>query len=181
MTIYIALLRGINVGGHRLIKMADLKRMLETMGMTNVQTYIQSGNVLFESEEESDQLSQQIEEQIKTTFSFSVPVILRTSMELSQIIKKCPFPVDNLLEGESIHLSLLAELPSEEGINHLLNFQCDKDEWQMEGKEIYLYFRQSIRNSKLAIRLQKLDVPSTLRNWKTIKKLAIMAKAMERY
>jgi uncharacterized protein (DUF1697 family) len=161
--------------------MAELKHLLETMEMTNVQTYIQSGNILFESEEESDQLSQQIEERIKTTFGFSVPVILRTSTELSRIIENCPFPVDNLLEGESIHLSLLAELPSENGIKHLLHFESDKDEWKIEGKEIYLYFRQSIRNSKLAIRLQKLDVPSTMRNWKTIKKLALMAKAMERY
>lgn len=179
VTIYIALLRGINVGGHKLIKMADLRQQLEMMGLEKVQTYIQSGNVLFESEEGAEQLSQQIEEQIRNAFHFSVPVILRTSTELYRIIENCPFSVDKLLEGESIHLSVLAELPSEEAINDLLKFQCDVDEFQIKGKEIYLYFRQSIRNSKLAVHLQKLGVQSTLRNWKTINKLAAMAKELE--
>lgn len=179
VTIYIALLRGINVGGHKLIKMADLRQQLEMRGLEKVQTYIQSGNVLFESEEGAEQLSQQIEEQIRNAFHFSVPVILRTSTELYRIIENCPFSVDKLLEGESIHLSVLAELPSEEAINDLLKFQCDVDEFQIKGKEIYLYFRQSIRNSKLAVHLQKLGVQSTLRNWKTINKLAAMAKELE--
>lgn len=179
VTIYIALLRGINVGGHKLIKMADLRQQLEMRGLEKVQTYIQSGNVLFESEEGAEQLSQQIEEQIRNAFHFSVPVILRTSTELYRIIENCPFSVDKLLEGESIHLSVLAELPSEEAINDLLKFQCDVDEFQIKGKEIYLYFRQSIRNSKLAVHLQKLGVRSTLRNWKTINKLAAMAKELE--
>lgn len=178
MTVYIAFLRGINVGGHKLIKMSDLKQLLETMGLTKVQTYIQSGNVLFESEVESDQLRQQIEEQISTRFGFSVPVILRTSTELSRIIENCPFPVETLSEGESVHLSLMAELTTQEGINLLQKFQGVEDEYQIEGREIYLYFRQSIRNSKLAVQLQKLGVPSTIRNWKTIKKLASLAEAM---
>ena len=179
MTVYIAFLRGINVGGHKLIKMADLKQLLETMGLTKVQTYIQSGNVLFESEEESDQLRQQIEDHISTRFGFSVPVILRTSTELSRIIENCPFPVETLPEGESVHLSLMAELPTQEGIDLLQKFQGDEDEYQIEGREVYLYLRQSIRNSKLAIQLQKLGVPSTLRNWKTMKKLAALAEAMD--
>jgi uncharacterized protein (DUF1697 family) len=179
MTIYIALLRGINVGGHKIIKMADLRQLLETMGLAKVQTYIQSGNILFESEMGSEQLSQQIEEQIRSTFNFAVPVILRTSTELYQIIDNCPFPFDKLSAGESIHLSVLAELLTEEGINRLLNFQSDVDEFQIEGKEIYVYFRQSILDSKLAVQFQKLGVQSTMRNWKTINKLATMAKAME--
>ncbi|WP_019413323.1 DUF1697 domain-containing protein [Paenisporosarcina sp. TG20] len=179
MTIYIALLRGINVGGHRLIKMADLRHLLEKMGLDKVQTYIQSGNVLFESEQDSKQLSCRIQHEIDTKFGFSVPVILRTSIELDQIIENCPFNVGTLLEGESIQLSLLAELPPREGVNHLLKFQNDTDEYQIEGENIYLFFRQSIRNSKLAAQLQKIGVPSTVRNWKTINKLATMAKAME--
>lgn len=179
MTIYIALLRGINVGGHRLIKMSDLKQLLETMGLDKVQTYIQSGNVLFVTKQDSKQLSQRIQHEIETKFGFSVPVILRTSIELDQIIKNCPFKVDTLLEGESIQLSLLAELPPLEGLSHLLKFQNGIDEYQIEGENIYLFFRQSIRNSKLAAQLQKIGVPSTIRNWKTINKLATMAKGME--
>ena len=77
-----------------------------------------------------------------------------------------------------MHLSLMAELTTQEGINLLQKFQGVEDEYQIEGREIYLYFRQSIRNSKLAVQLQKLGVPSTIRNWKTIKKLASLAEAM---
>lgn len=179
MTVYIAFLRGINVGGHKIIKMAELRVLLETMGLTHVQTYIQSGNILFKSEEQSDQLIKTIENKLMTTFDFSVPVILRTSTELYKIIADCPFSVDNLAEGESIHLSLLAERPSKEAVNQLFQFQSDQDEFHIEGTEIYLYLRQSIRNSKLAVRLQKLDVHSTLRNWKTVRKLEELAKAME--
>ncbi|MDM5155154.1 DUF1697 domain-containing protein [Bacillus sp. DX1.1] len=178
MTIYIALLRGINVGGHKLIKMAELRNVFETMGLGSVQTYIQSGNVLFESEESADLLSQRIEHEISRVFGFTVPVILRTEMELEQIIRNCPFQTDALLEGESLHISFLAEAPSQEGINHVLSFRSEVEECRIEGKEVYLFFRQSIRNSKLAAHLQKLNVPATLRNWRTINKLNTMAQAM---
>ena len=179
MTIYIAFLRGINVGGHNKIKMADLRLLLETMGSGKVQTYIQSGNVLFESLRDSEELRQQLEKQIKNQFGFSVPVMLRTSVELEQIIENNPFSFDDLLEGESIHLSLLSESPQQKGINHLLELHGDVDECEVKDKEIYIYLRQSVRSSKLAARIQKIGVPSTSRNWKTVLKLATMAKAME--
>ena len=179
MTIYIALLRGINVGGHKIIKMADLKQLLETMGLSKVKTYIQSGNVVFESNEEADKLCQRIEQQINTTFGFPVPVILRTSKEWEQIIDSCPYPVETLLEGENVHLTLLSEIPSQEALNQLTKFQSDIDQYHVQGKEIYLFFRQSFRDSKLPLQFQKLGVSSTIRNWKTTVKLATMTKAME--
>lgn len=180
MTIYIALLRGINVGGHKIIKMADLKQQLETsLGLSKVKTYIQSGNVLFESNEEADELCQRIEQQINTTFGFQVPVILRTSKEWEQIIENCPYPVETLLEGESVHLALLSEMPSQEALNGLTKFQSDLEQYHVQGKEIYLFFRHSFRDSKLPLQIQKLGVSSTIRNWKTTMKLATMTKAME--
>jgi uncharacterized protein (DUF1697 family) len=179
MTIHIALLRGINVGGHNIIKMADLKSMFESLGLHKVKTYIQSGNILFESEEEPDSLRGKIENQIKIVFGLSVPVILRTAEELDSIIKKCPFPSDALAEGESVQISFLMEEPSKEGIDCLYAFKSDIDAYQLEGKDIYLFFRQSIRNSKLVARLQKIGVPVTVRNWKTVIKLDSLAKAME--
>lgn len=179
MTIYIALLRGINVGGHKIIKMADLKQLLETMGLSKVKTYIQSGNVVFESNEEADKLCQQIEQQINTKFGFPVPVILRTSKEWDQIIDNCPYPVETLLEGESVHLTLLSEIPSQEALNKLQKFQSDVDQYHVQGKEIYLFLRRSFRDSKLPLQLQKLGVSATIRNWKTTMKLATMTKAME--
>ncbi|HEX9024877.1 MAG TPA: DUF1697 domain-containing protein, partial [Clostridium sp.] len=79
MTVYIALLRGINVGGKNIIKMNDLKRVFESIGLIEVQTYIQSGNVLFKSSDEKEMLLNKIEREIKNVFGFSVTVILRTS------------------------------------------------------------------------------------------------------
>lgn len=179
MTIYLALLRGINVGGHKIIKMADLKQLLETMGLSKVKTYIQSGNVLFESNEEADELSHRIEQQINSKFGFEVPVILRTSQDWNQIIDNCPYSVETLLEGESVHLTLLSEIPSQEALDRLTKFQSDLEQYHVQGKEIYLFFRHSFRDSKLPLQIQKLGVSATIRNWKTTMKLATMAKEIE--
>ena len=147
--------------------------------MQNVQTYIQSGNVLFESEEKSGKLHQMLEQGIKDKFGFQVPIIMRTSAELEQIMELSPYNFNSLAEGESIHLSLLAELPSQERVEDIHNFQSGVDQCHIKDKEVYLYLRQSIRESKLAVRLSKIGVPTTSRNWKTIMKLSAMAKAME--
>jgi len=147
--------------------------------LQNVQTYIQSGNVLFESEEKSGKLHQMLELGIKDKFGFPVAVILRTSTELEQIMELSPYNFNSLAESESIHLSLLAELPSQERVEDIHNFQSGVDQCQIKGKEVYLYLRQSIRDSKLTVRLSKIGVPSTSRNWKTIMKLSAMAKAMD--
>ncbi|WP_066071374.1 DUF1697 domain-containing protein [Neobacillus soli] len=176
MPIYIALLRGINVGGHHKIKMADLRSLLETIGLRKVKTYIQSGNVLFESEEAAKQLSMRMEEEIGKTFGFPVPVILRTATEFEHIIRNCPFATDTLKEGESIHAAFLADEPSEKGIQHLSTIKSEMDEYKIEGKEVYFYFRESILKSKIVSQLPKLGVPATVRNWKTVIKLAAIAK-----
>lgn len=184
MTIYIALLRGINVGGKNKIKMADLKRMLESIGLSRVETYIQSGNVLFESNEKEDTLRKKIEYEIETIFGFSVVVVLRTAAELERIIQDCPFSEDEVTEaessnseGESLYVSLLTQAPLQEKIEHLNTFRSEGDEYRIKNRDIYLLFRHSIRNSKLANNLQKLDIPATVRNWKTINKLHAIAKA----
>ncbi|MEH7501626.1 DUF1697 domain-containing protein [Neobacillus drentensis] len=178
MTIYIALLRGINVGKNNRIKMADLKSLLETMGLEKVKTYIQSGNVLFESKDDATQLSQRLENEISKTFGFPVPVILRTAEEYEQIIRDCPFSFDSLMEGESIQLAFLANEPSQEKIEYLRSYESGPDECFIKGKEVYLFLRQSILDSKLAAQLPKLGVQATVRNWKTVIKLETMVKEM---
>ena len=108
MTIYIALLRGINVGGHKIIKMADLKQAFESIGLKQVKTYIQSGNIVFKSEEDITFLKERIQSEIKNVFGFDVPVMLRTHEEFINITKRCPYEVNSLREGESIHIAFLA-------------------------------------------------------------------------
>ncbi|MCP1122066.1 DUF1697 domain-containing protein [Bacillus sp. 3103sda1] len=179
MTIYIALLRGINVSGHNKIKMAELRHMLETMGLNRVQTYIQTGNVLFESAEDIESLRSRIENEIKTVFGISITVVLRTSMEFENIIEHCPYTDVPLAKGESVHVSILTEEPQPKVVELLSNSERDNDEYYIHGREIYFLFHQSMLDSKLAKNLQKLGNTATTRNWNTINKLAALLKAMQ--
>ncbi|WP_409344490.1 DUF1697 domain-containing protein [Paenibacillus sp. MBLB4367] len=179
MTIYIALIRGINVGGNKKIKMAELKSSLQAMGLGRVQTYIQSGNALFESEEEAEPLRRRIEREIHTAFGMTVTVILRTAEELNRLIANCPFAADSLTEGQSIHVTLMTETASQKTVDLLSTSERGHDEYHVHGQEIYFLFRQSVLDSKLAANLQKLGDTATSRNWNTIVKLAALAKAME--
>jgi uncharacterized protein (DUF1697 family) len=185
MTIYIALLRGINVGGKNKIKMADLKSMFEGIGMCRVKTYIQSGNVLFETDEEEESLRQKLEQEIEATCGFSVSVILRTSEELKKVAENCPFSQDKIAEaiataeGESLYVSFLQTEPSKEGIERLEAYKSETEEYKIVDRDMYLLFPQSILKSKLANNLHKLDVPVTVRNWKTVNKLVSLVNEME--
>jgi uncharacterized protein (DUF1697 family) len=185
MTVYIALLRGINVGGKNIIKMADLKRVFESIGLYEVKTYIQSGNVLFKSNEVEESLCNKIEQEIKVVFGIAVKVILRTSAELEQIISNCPFSQEEVTEAEtlsqveSLYVALLTHKPLKENIEGIDVYRSESDKYQIAGREVYLLFQHSIRNSKLANNLYKLNVPATVRNWKTLSKLAALAKTME--
>ncbi|MDF2615289.1 MAG: hypothetical protein K0S71_3075 [Clostridia bacterium] len=185
MSIYIALLRGINVGGKNIIKMADLKKAFEAIGLCDVKTYIQSGNVLFKSNEAEDALRRKIEHEIKAIWGFPVTVILRTSLELEQIIQNCPFSEEERSEAESsskkesLYVSLITHTPDKAKIDCLTPYKSESEEYQVVGREVFLLFGQSIRNSKLANNLQKLDVQGTVRNWRTINKLLALAKAMQ--
>ena len=184
MAIYIALLRGINVGGKNLIKMADLQHLLVGMGFGRVQTYIQSGNVLFESDQEAEALHQNISREIERVFGFTVAVILRTAPELEQIISNCPFSAEAISaaeaagEGESLYVALLLQAPLPEKIERWSAYDNQGDAYHIEGRDIFLLFQHSIRDSKLASNLHRLEAPATVRNWKTLTKLAELAKGM---
>lgn len=184
MIIYIAFLRGINVGGKNIIKMIDLRQAFESLELCEVKTYIQSGNVLFKSDEEEENLIKKIEDRIKEVFGFSINVILRNASEIVEIIQNCPFSEESILkasstcEGESLYVSLLSDLPSKEKINCLDIYKSENDDFVIKGREVFLLFHKSIRNSKLANNLQKIHASSTVRNWKTMNKLAMLAKEM---
>ncbi|GAA0133781.1 DUF1697 domain-containing protein [Paenibacillus sp. YSY-4.3] len=184
--VYIALLRGINVGGKNIIKMAELRRVFEEeLGFERVQTYIQSGNVLFESSEEQSVLRKRIEQESESAFGISVSVILRTALELRSIAARCPFTEEELAKaaqssvGESLYVSILQEeLPAGQ-VEKLQAADFGEDKYVILGKEIYLLYSNSSRNSKLSSRLDKLGVPATVRNFKTLNKLIDLAGAME--
>lgn len=104
---------------------------------------------------------------------------------MKQIIGNCPFSEEAVLEAqalskvESLYVSLLSEEPSQERIERLNAYRSENDEYRIIGREVYLLFRNSIRNSKLANNLEKLNVPATVRKWKTINKLVVLTEAME--
>lgn len=184
MTIYVALLRGINVGGKNIIKMAELKQAFIAIGLFDVKTYIQSGNILFRSNETEDNLRNKIELMIKETFSLSISVVLRTSLELENIINNCPFSNEEILAGElsskknSLYISFLTNEPSPEKIQLFDVYKSNDEAYRVIGRDVFLLFQNSIRNSKLANNLKKLDEGATVRNWKTLNKLALLAKEM---
>lgn len=187
MMTYIALLRGINVGGKRIVKMAELKNVLLALGLKDVKTYIQSGNVLFRLDEKVDVLAVQgeIEKEIKRVWGFDVPVVMRSVGELEQLIKRCPFSDDEVKQAErqsgkeSLYVTFMASVPGNERIDLLKAYESEHESYFVIGREVYLLFRDSIRNSKLASNLQKVDAASTVRNWKTVNKLYELGMGME--
>jgi uncharacterized protein (DUF1697 family) len=177
MTTYIALLKGINVGGKNIIKMADLKQHFSTMGLSNVRTYIQSGNVLFESEKEEKILQEELEQQICKKFGFQVPIILRTTQEMQRIISGCPYTKEDIetagagKEVEVFYIALFNEPPSNEDIKRFSDAKTEHESFKIIGRDMYMLFSDSVRFSKLAATLQKVKTINTVRNWKTINKL----------
>ena len=93
--------------------------------------------------------------------------------------RSLPLPIETLADGESIHLTLLSETPSQEALTKLQNFPSGVDQYAIKDKVIYLFLRQKFRDSKLPVQLQKLGVSATIRIWKTTMKLATIAKEME--
>ena len=112
MTIYIALLRGINEGGKNVIKMAELKKVFEAIGLCDVLTYIQSGNVLFKSNKDEEFLREKIEHEIEGVFGFSVTVVLRTLAELKQLVLNCPFSEEEVTEAKASSEAESQSLPT---------------------------------------------------------------------
>lgn len=176
MTLYMAFLRGINVGGKHIVKMAELKRTLEEAGILRVQTYIQSGNILFESDEAAGELEERFERLLETTFGFPMPTMIRSAEEMKNMMERCPYSFAELTEGQSIHLSLLKHEPTEQEIAAIPELDTGRDEYRIDGRELYWFFSQSMLDSKLPRKLQKIG-PATMRNWKTIVKMDELARA----
>lgn len=179
MTIYVVLLRGINVGGHNKIKMAELREVLETAGCRQVRTYIQSGNVVLASGLDGTSLRELIEREINAAFGLNVQVIIRSKEEFEATIKNCPYDDASLQEGETLHVSMLSGLPSAEGMEKLAAVDRGIDEYTIIGTELYMFVRNKFNESKLADSLGKLGTPGTVRNWKTIRKLESMVQELQ--
>jgi len=172
---YISLLRGINVSGQKKVTMPDLKLLYATLGFKNVTTYIQSGNVIFDTSIKSKIiLKEKIEKSIAKKYKFHVPVEIRTSQELIKIIKQCPFDsVDIEKEGTKLLVTFLSSPPSKSRIIKILNYVNSPEKLVIKGTEAYLYCPNGYGKSKLSNNFleKKLEVKATTRNWKSVQKL----------
>jgi uncharacterized protein (DUF1697 family) len=175
MNKYISILRGINVSGQKKIKMADLKSLYESLDFQNVLTYIQSGNVIFEtSVENTDDLKITIEKAIEEKYKFHVPVEIRTNHEIENIISNCPFVSVNLAEeGTKVLVTFLSSEPQEVMTSEIQKYVIAPEKLVVQGKEVYLYCPNGYGKSKLSNNFleKKLKVEATTRNWKSVHKL----------
>jgi uncharacterized protein (DUF1697 family) len=178
MKTYIALLRGINVSGHRMIKMDELKKILGELNYTNIRTYIQSGNIIFESEnKEPASLEKQIEEKILNHFDFQVPVAIRTRSELDNIYNNNPFLGKRSEPTDKLHVTFFPEQPDKEQLNKIEGLLFLPDEFIASGREVYLLCPNGYGQTKLTNQFfeNKLKLTATTRNWKTIETLLQMS------
>ncbi|MBN2012262.1 DUF1697 domain-containing protein [candidate division KSB1 bacterium] len=177
METYIALFRGINVGGHGKLPMAELEKTLDGLGLKDIKTYIHSGNVVFNCEDANKiALADKIRDAIRQNYGFAPNVMLLTSEELNKAIALNPFP-----EAEdapkSLHLFFMESQPSKPDIKKLDELKSDSERYLIKDKIFYLHAPEGIGRSKLAAAVEKkLGVSVTARNWRTVTTVSAKAR-----
>ena len=173
------MLRGINVGGNKKIKMDRLRSSLEALGFSQVKTYIQSGNVVFKAPKLSPpHFPVEIERAILRDFGFSVSVISRTAAEIENTITNNPFLNQRGIDREKLHVAFLSESPATAGLKKLADLTKAPDQSRCVGNAVYLYLPNGVSKSSLwKTPLDRvLSVVATTRNWKTVNTLHQMCK-----
>jgi uncharacterized protein (DUF1697 family) len=180
MPTYISILRGINVSGSKLLKMAELKGMLEKLGFEDVVTYIQSGNAIFKTSKKDlpEKISETIAKAIQKKFGFDVPVITTSAGELKKVIDNNPFIKRKGIQPDKLHVTFLGTLPESSLVTVVEKFDFFPDEFMISGREIYIHCPGGYGNTRLSNNFfeNKLKVRATTRNWNTVNKLWEMAK-----
>ena len=174
MKTYISILRGINVSGQKLIKMGALKKMYAGLHFENVQTYVQSGNVIFSAKAtDFKELENKISEQIEKDFGFEVPVIILDGDKLETIIKQNPFTKDNQKDSTFLHITFLAEQSKSIDKVSIEAKKLPNEAIEFSENAVYLYCPNGYGKTKLHNNFleSKLKVKCTTRNWKTVNEI----------
>lgn len=176
---YLGLLRAVNVGGKNRITMADLRSALHDIDLDHVRTYIQSGNIVFDSDLTEVAVHQRIEHQIEQRFGFHIDVILRTANEFERIIAACPFVEAREASSSpaGVSVAFLNEPPAPEDAAALERYASPGEQYHVIDREVYLLLLNGTARSKLVVKVQKMGPIATIRNWKTIQKLQAMTLA----
>jgi uncharacterized protein (DUF1697 family) len=172
MRTYVALLRGINVGGKNKLPMAALRDLLTDLGHEDVVTYIQSGNVVLKAASKPAVVAKEIADGIEAEFGLQVPVIVRSRAELSRVVSGNPYLAPGA-DPATLHVMFLAAKPSAAAIAKLDPQRCPPDRFTVHGREIFLQLPNGMGRTKLTNDYfeSRLGVPGTARNWKTVNKL----------
>ena len=176
MPICITLLKGINVGGHKKIRMEELAVLYRSRGFSKVTTYIQSGNVIFSTEaSDMPDILKKIDEAIEKKFGFRVDLVIRTAKEMQQVLKKNPFPS---FDETKLHVVFLSAPP--ENMNSGAAGESTGGKWSLAGRELYLFCPDGFSKFKFPPELseKKMKVVATARNWNTVNKLFEIAQAL---
>jgi len=173
--VYIAILRGINVSGQKIVNMAELRQLLSNVGLQNLETYIQSGNLVFKADQKADELAATIRERILNHFGFEVPTLVLPANEMDIVIQENPFQDKDL---SKVHVTFLSSQPNDQLIESLRSSPNPNESYLVKGKVIYMhcpdgYGRTKINNMFFE---KKLKTTATTRNWKTCLKLWEMAQ-----
>jgi uncharacterized protein (DUF1697 family) len=179
MKIYVALFRGINVGGKNILPMKELASVLGALGAQNIKTYIQSGNAVFVSpEKDTLRLANSISREIKKRRGFEPNVLLLELEDIELAIRKNPFP-EAATDPKALHAGFLASRPEKPDLGKLESLKSDSERFHLNDRVFYLHAPEGISRSKLAANAEKLlGVPMTDRNWRTVCKIRDMAKEL---
>ena len=172
---YVAFLRAVNVGGH-IVKMDQLRQLFEALDFPNVETFIASGNVIFDSTSKNTKtLERKIESVLRETLGYAVATFIRSTSELVNIAEYKPFDDSELnADGNALYIAFTADEPSTESKRKLRTFTTEVDDFQVYGREVYWLSRTKISESRFSgAQLERvLGMPATLRNANTVRRLA---------
>ena len=177
MTRFVSLFRGINVGGHQAVRMDALKELHESLGLQDVATYIQSGNVVFTGDDaDVAQIQKDIEDGFAQKFGFRVKVMVRTADEFNVIIENNPFQNQPMKELKWVVAMFLASHPISTALEDIQKTYTGPEELHIIGQEVYIYYPEGIGRSKLTNTFleKKLKTMGTARNWNTVLRLQKM-------
>ena len=177
---YISFLRGVNMTGHNSVKMADLSALYKNLGFADATTYIQSGNVIFSSIDNSatQDIEAKIEKAILEKFNYNIPVMIRTMKEVNNLFLINPYLTEKEFDPSKMAVIFLNEKATEEQIQKVRNIDYPPDKFYISGKEIFTFCPNGFGKTKIYTNFfeKKMGVIGTARNWKTITTIFDMAK-----
>jgi uncharacterized protein (DUF1697 family) len=177
MTVYVALLRAVNVGGKNLLPMAELRAALSGRGLEDVSTVLQSGNVLFHSAEREHGAAELVGDTIEKSFGLRIGVVVRAARELMSVAERNPFlATGQKLDPATLHVAFLAERPAAAAVATLDPNRSAPDAFVVDGREVFLSYPNGSGRSRLTLDYleRQLKAHGTVRNWRTVQRLATL-------